>query len=106
MGPTRGGHFKVHLHPVLVEVGLSVAAVNATTLSPTPHQVLVEVRLSVAAVDATTLNPTPHQVLVEVGLSVAAVVVSCPDPTPHKEKKGSGYNTTSRSTLEGRNQMP
>ena len=32
-------------------------------------------------------------------------VVSCPDPTPHGEEKGSGYNTTSRSTLEGRNQI-
>ena len=32
-------------------------------------------------------------------------VVSCPDPTPHGEEKGSRYNTTSRSTLEGRNQM-
>ena len=26
-------------------------------------------------------------------------------PTPHAEAKGSGYNTTSRPTLEGRNQM-
>ena len=26
------------------------------------------------------------------------VLVSCPDPTPHVEEKGSGYNTTSRST--------
>ena len=25
--------------------------------------------------------------------------------TPHEEEKGSGYNTTSRFTLEGRNQM-
>ena len=44
-----------------------------------------------------------------------AMLVSCPDPTlaqtpplprPHpcREEKGSGYNTTSRLTLEGRNQ--
>ena len=45
--------------------------------------------------------------LEQTATSVAAgEVVSCPDPTPHKEEKGSGYNTTSRSTLEGRNQMP
>ena len=63
VGPARGSHFKVHLgspHPVLVEVELSVAAVDATMLSPTPHQDLVEVGLSVAAVDATMLSPTPH----------------------------------------------
>ena len=29
-----------------------------------------------------------------------------PRPHLHKEEKGSGYNTTSRPTLEGRNQIP
>ena len=33
-------------------------------------------------------------------------LASCPDPTPHEEEKGSGYNTTSCPTIEGRNQMP
>ena len=36
---------------------------------------------------------------------VTVLVVSCPGPTPHGGGKGSGYNMTSRSTLEGRNQM-
>ena len=33
-------------------------------------------------------------------------VVSCPDPTPHGEEKGSGCDTTSRSTLEDHNLIP
>ena len=41
----------------------------------------------------------------EKGALVFYKIVSCPDCTPHEEEKGSGYNTTSRSTLEGRNQM-
>ena len=33
-------------------------------------------------------------------------VVLYTDPTSHEKEKGSGYNTTSRPTLEVRNQMP
>ena len=90
VGPTRGSHFKVHLHPVLVEVGLSVAAVDATMLSSTPHPVLVEVGLSVAAVDATILSSTPLPVLVEVGFSVAAVDATMLSPTPPPSSSGGG----------------
>ena len=45
---------------------------------------------------------------VKMDMAVGSVpsLVSCPNPTPHEEEKGSGYNMTSRSTLEGRNQMP
>ena len=57
--------------------------------------------------DTTTMdtNVQSNFVITKTQRQAIYSIVSCPDPTPHAKEKGSGYNTTSRSTLEGRNQM-